>query len=87
MYFPPSLKQARNDLANNRLPEDILLHENKQVHFTSTFKYLGSFITPLLNKDLEVEARIKKAKSIMGATKHTSPAPLTPYYGAVNPGT
>jgi hypothetical protein len=70
MYFPPSLKQARDDLANNRLPEDILLPDNKRVHFTNSFKYLGSIITPLLNEDLEIEARIKKAKSIMGATKH-----------------
>ena len=70
MYFPPSLTQARDDLANNRLPEDILLPDNKKVHFTKSFKYLGSIITPLLNEDSEIEARIKKAKSIMGASKY-----------------
>jgi hypothetical protein len=34
------------------------------------FKYLGSFITPLLNEDAEIESRIKKAKSIMGASRN-----------------
>ena len=51
MYFPPSLKQARDNFTNNRLPEDILLANEKKVHFTNKFKYLGSFITPLLNED------------------------------------
>jgi len=60
MYFPPSLKQARADFANNHLPEDILLPDNKKVHFTNKFKYLGSIITPLLNENSEMEARIKK---------------------------
>ena len=70
MYFPPSLKQARDDLANNHLPKDILLPNGKKVHFTNKFKYLGSLITPLLNEDSEIEARINKAKSIMGASKY-----------------
>ena len=70
MFFPASLKQARNDFDNNILPEDILLTNNKKVHFVNKFKYLGSIITPLLNEDIEIEARIRKAKSIMGASKH-----------------
>jgi hypothetical protein len=70
MYFPPSLKQAREELDNNILPEDISLPGNKKIHFVNKFKYLGSLITPLLNEDLEVETRIKKAKSLMGAAKH-----------------
>ena len=70
MFFPASLKQARNDFENNILPEDILLTNNKKVHFVNKFKYLGSIITPLLNEDTEIETRIKKAKSIMGAAKH-----------------
>ena len=41
----------------------------KKGHFTNKFKYLGSIITPLLNEDAEIEARIKKAKSIMGASR------------------
>jgi hypothetical protein len=32
------------------------------------FKYFGSIITPLLNEDIEIEARIK-TKSIMGILK------------------
>mmetsp|Transcript_1492 Transcript_1492/g.2309 ORF Transcript_1492/g.2309 Transcript_1492/m.2309 type:complete len:276 (+) Transcript_1492:2167-2994(+) len=70
MFFPASLKQAKYDLKNNILPDDIILSDNKKVHFVNKFKYLGSFITPLLNKDIEIEVRIKKAKSIMGAAKH-----------------
>jgi hypothetical protein len=70
MFFPSSLKQARIDFSNNTLPEDILLPNNKKVHYVNKFKYLGSIITPLLDEDVEIEARIRKAKSIMGASKH-----------------
>ena len=70
MFFPSSLKQARIDFSNNTLPEDILLPNNKKVHYVNTFKYLGSIITPLLNEDIEIEARIRKAKSVLGASKH-----------------
>ena len=69
-FFSSSLKQARIDFSNNTLPEDILLPNNKKVHYVNKFKYLGSIITPLLNEDIEIEARIRKAKSIMGASKH-----------------
>ena len=70
MFFPASLKQARHDFENNILPDDIILSDNKKVHFVNKFKYLGSLITPLLNEDIEIEVRVKKAKSIMGAAKH-----------------
>ena len=70
MFFPTSLKQARSDQTNNHVPEELLLPNNKKVHFVNRFKYLGSIITPLLNEDAEIDARIKKAKSIMGASKY-----------------
>ena len=70
MFFPSSLKQAQHDFINSILPEDLLLPNNKKVHYINKFKYLGSIITPLLNEDAEIEARIKKAKSIMGASKY-----------------
>jgi len=70
MFFPASLKQAKNDYNNNILPEDLLLPNNKKVHYVTKFKYLGSIITPLLNQDIEIQTRITKAKSIMGASKH-----------------
>ena len=41
-----------------------------KVHFVKKFKYLGSIITPLLNEDAKIDARIKKAKSIMGDLKY-----------------
>ena len=69
MYFPPSLQQAQHDFENNILPEDIILADGKKVHFVNRFKYLGSIITPLLNEDIEIDTRIKKAKSIMGTAK------------------
>jgi hypothetical protein len=70
MFFPSSLKQARLDYDNNILPNDLQLPSNKKVHFVKNFKYLGSTITPLLNEDAEIDIRIRKAKSIMGASKH-----------------
>ena len=70
MYFPPSLKQAKIDFDSNSLPEDLLLPDKRKVHYVNKFKYLGSIITPVLNEDVEIEARIKKAKAIMGASKH-----------------
>ena len=70
MFFPASLKQAKNDNNKNILPEDVLLPNNKKVHFFMKFKYQGSNVTSLLNKDIEIQTRITKAKSIMGASKH-----------------
>ena len=70
MFFSASLKQAKEDFINNTLPEKLLLPNNKHIHFINKFKYLGSTITPLLNKDIEIETRISKAKSLMGAAKY-----------------
>ena len=70
MFFPASLKQARPNQVNNHVPEDLILLNSKKIHFVNKFKYLGSIITPLLNEDAEIDARIKKAKSIMGISKH-----------------
>ena len=70
MFFPNSLKQARINYDNDILPNYLQLPNNKKVHFVKNFKYLGSVITPLLNEDAEIDIRIKKAKSIMGASKH-----------------
>jgi hypothetical protein len=53
-----------------RHPEAVLaLPDEKKIHFVRKFKYLGSIITPLLNENAEIEARIKKAKSIMGIAR------------------
>jgi hypothetical protein len=51
------------------VPEDLALPDGKKIHFVRSFKYLGSIITPLLNEDAEIEARIKKAKAIMGIAR------------------
>ena len=70
MFFANSLMQARFNYENDILPSDLHLPNNKKVHFVENFKYLGSVITPLLNEDAGIDIRIKKAKSIMGASKH-----------------
>jgi hypothetical protein len=59
MYFPASLKDAKKQFEGW-----------KKVHFINNFKYIGSTITTLLNEDNKVEARIRTAKSIMGASRH-----------------
>ena len=60
MFFPASLKQAKQEIADGILPKDFTLPSGKMVHFVHKFKYLGSIITPLLNEDAEIKARIKK---------------------------
>jgi hypothetical protein len=69
MFFPASLKQAKTEVSNGTLLDNLDLPEGKRVHFVHKFKNLGYVITPLLNKDAEVEARIKKAKSLMGTAR------------------
>jgi hypothetical protein len=52
------------------VPEELILPHEAQIHFINKFKYLWCIITPLLNEDAEIDARIKKDQSIMGASKH-----------------
>jgi hypothetical protein len=67
MFFPASLKEA---ILQTEPAEDLILPNDGRIQSTTKFKYLGSIITPLLNEDSEIEARIKKAKAIMGFSKH-----------------
>jgi hypothetical protein len=66
MFFPANLNLAIHLVEKTLLPENFILPDNSQIHFITKFKYLGSFITPPLNKYAEI--RIKK--SIMGASRH-----------------
>jgi hypothetical protein len=70
MFFPASLKEARELSTNGTLPPNITLPDNQQISFTHSFKYLGTLITSELNEDPEIKAQIKKAKSIMGVSQH-----------------
>jgi hypothetical protein len=70
MYFPNSLKKAKELTTERSLPPDLILPNNKKVQFTHVFKYLGFTITTKLNEDTKVKIRINKAKSILGAMKH-----------------
>ena len=48
-----------------------MLNNNKNnIHFTSSFKYLGAFLAPDLTEDAEIEARINKASSQLRILKH-----------------
>ncbi len=67
MYFPASLKEAK---MQTELPGDLTFPDGSRIHFTKSFKYLGSVVTPCLNEDTEIEMRIRKAKSLMGYAKH-----------------
>ncbi len=67
MFFPASLKEAKLLTVP---PDDLKLPNDIRIQFTNNFKYLGSIIALLLNEDAEIDARIKKAKSIMGFSKH-----------------
>lgn len=53
------LKKAK-ELMKSIMPEDLILSNDNSFHFTLGFKYLGSIITPLLNEDKEILARIRK---------------------------
>ncbi len=52
MFFPSTLKQAKLEVLNDITPEELILPNDKKVHFMHKFKCLGSTIIPLLNKDV-----------------------------------
>jgi hypothetical protein len=56
MYFPNSMKEAKELTTKKILPPNILLPNDQHVQFTHNFKYLGSIISTELNKDAEVNA-------------------------------
>jgi hypothetical protein len=58
MFFSTTQKQARTEIMDNLLSENLILPNDKKVHFDHKFKYLGSIITPFLNEDAEIDARI-----------------------------
>ena len=75
MYFLTTLGEAEID----ETPEDLILsNRNSDIPFTMKFHYLGSIITPKLNQNAEIKARIKKASSQMGILKHFSSKDVDP---------
>ena len=69
MFFPTTLKKEKKQNIMD-LPDIMLNKGTHNIHFTNTFKYLGSIINSDLTKDAEIEARINKASSHMGIIKH-----------------
>jgi hypothetical protein len=70
MYFPPTLEVTTQHIQHNRLPPNITINDGKNyVHFVNHFKYLGSYISDTLKEDFEIQTRISKAWSVLGAMK------------------
>jgi hypothetical protein len=70
MFFPKSFKDANKQRKERTTPSNINLPNEKCIHFTEHFKYLGSLISLELNEDAEITFRINKAKSLMGILHH-----------------
>lgn len=71
MYFPPTLEMTTQHIQHNRLPPNITINDGKNyVHFVNHFKYLGAYISDTLKEDFEIQTRISKAWSVLGAMKH-----------------
>jgi len=64
MFFPPDLSPAHDLLVGTTFP----IHHG-HIHYTDSFRYLGSIITPSLRDDVEVTTRIAKATAQLGAMK------------------
>ena len=57
MFFPASMKQPT--ILQNDFPTNFLLNGGaNNIQFMAAFKYLGSFITPCLTEDKEIDARM-----------------------------
>ena len=70
VFFPATLKETQQQNKNKNLLPDIKLNNNTNfIHFVQNFKYLGSIISNDLKEDNEIQARIKKAWSVIGAMK------------------
>jgi hypothetical protein len=69
-FFPTSIKDAIKQRKGKITPSNINLPDEKCIHFTEQYKYLGSLISLELNEDAEIASCINKAKSLMGILHH-----------------
>ncbi len=69
MFFLSTLNQAKQEVKEETMPEDLYYTNVTRINFTRHFKYLGSIITPELTEDTEIKAQINKAKLIMGRSR------------------
>jgi hypothetical protein len=71
MFFPTSVKDANKQRKERTAPSNINLPNEKCIHFTEHFKYLGSLSSLNLNKDAEIASPVNnKSKSLMGILLH-----------------
>jgi hypothetical protein len=68
MYFPPS-DQRKNKAPAKMDTYDVGTDGQRYVNFCSSFKYLGTYITPDLDDTFDIEARITAATKAWGAMK------------------
>ena len=64
MFFPTSISQAKK--AHDNVPESFKINDRENtIHFTRSFKFLGSLINVALNED-KISNRIRKAWNQIG---------------------
>ena len=69
MHFPSHKYEAKKQTVS--IPVPLNLNEGRNnIHFVKQFKYLGSIISNDLSEDADTAARIKRAKSLLGALRH-----------------
>jgi len=61
------MKEAREQ--NELLPDLKLNNGDNNIHFSSSFNYLGLYMTSDVSDELEIKVRIKKATAQMGMLK------------------
>jgi hypothetical protein len=77
MFFPTSIKDARKQRKEKTTPSNINPPNEKCIHFTEHFKYLGSLFSLEHTEDAEISSRINKAKFLMGILHHFFSEPST----------
>ena len=65
MFFPASISQAKEE--HDNVPQSFMISNGENtIHFTRTFKYLGSLINMALNEDDKILHRIRNTWNQMG---------------------
>ena len=62
VYFPSCNDMSEEEL--NEKEQEFFIEENEYIDYTESFKYLGSFITNLLEDETDIDARIKSASKL-----------------------
>jgi hypothetical protein len=74
LYLPTFIKDAVKQQKEKDFPSNIDLPNEKCIHFTNQFKYLGSLISLELIKDAKIASYIKKPNHSLGSSTTSSTA-------------